>query len=139
MENKRYKPLIDKVFFIIWVPTLILLAAATVITAADIIAFLIMISIDLFTVYFMISPLIGYVELRAESVFVKLGFFTKREIPYENIRAVEKKRKFYSESMVALKNALDHVDIKYNKFDVISVSVIDNDGLVKRLKVRITK
>ena len=139
MENKRYKPLIDKVFWIIWVPTLILLAVATAITAWDIIAFLIMLSVDLFTVYFMISPLFGYVELRENSVFVKLGFFTKREISYKQIRDVEKTRKLYSDSMSALKNSLDHVNIKYNRFDVLSVSVVDNDDLIKRLKVRMVK
>ena len=139
MENKRYKPLIDKVFWIIWVPTLILLAVATAITAGDIIAFLIMLSVDLFTVYFMISPLFGYVELRENSVFVKLGFFTKREISYKQIRDVEKTRKLYSDSMSALKNSLDHVNIKYNRFDILSVSVVDNDDLIKRLKVRMVK
>ena len=139
MESKRYKPLIDKVFWIIWVPTLILLAVTTAITAWDIIAFLIMLSVDLFTVYFMISPLFGYVELRENSVFVKLGFFTKREISYKQIRDVEKTRKLYSDSMSALKNSLDHVNIKYNRFDVLSVSVVDNDDLIKRLKVRMVK
>ena len=139
MESKRYKPLIGKVFWIIWVPTLILLAVATAITAGDIIAFLIMLSVDLFTVYFMISPLFGYVELRENSVFVKLGFFTKREISYKQIRDVEKTRKLYADSMSALKNSLDHVNIKYNKFDILSVSVVDNDDLIKRLKVRMVK
>ena len=139
MEIKRYKPLLDKIFWIIWVPTFILLALATVITAADIIAFILMISVDLFTVYFMISPLFGYVELREESIFVKLGFFMKREILYKQIRDVEKTRKLYSDSMSALKNSLDHVNIKYNRFDILSVSVVDNDDLIKRLKVRMVK
>ena len=139
MEIKRYKPLLDKIFWIIWVPTFILLALATVITAADIIAFILMISVDLFTVYFMISPLFGYVELREESIFVKLGFFMKKEIPYNRIRDVEKTRKLYSDSMSALKNSLDHVNIKYNRFDVLSVSVVDNDDLIKRIKARMTK
>ena len=129
----------DKIFWIIWVPTFILLALATVITAADIIAFILMISVDLFTVYFMISPLFGYVELREESIFVKLGFFMKKEIPYNRIRDVEKTRKLYSDSMSALKNSLDHVNIKYNRFDVLSVSVVDNDDLIKRIKARMTK
>ena len=33
--TKRYKPLVDRLFWIIWVPTLILMAAATVISAFD--------------------------------------------------------------------------------------------------------
>jgi hypothetical protein len=87
----------------------------------------------------MISPLFGYVELREESIFVKLGFFMKKEIPYNKIRDVEKTRKLYSDSMSALKNSLDHVNIKYNRFDVLSVSVVDNDDLMKRIKARMTK
>lgn len=139
MENKRYKPLIDKIFWIIWVPTLLLVAVATVITSIDTVAFLIMLAIDMFTLYFLISPLFGYVELREETVFVKLGFFMKKEIPYNKIRDAVKERKLYADSMSALKNSLDHVNIKYNKFDVLSVSVVGNDDLVKRLKVRMGK
>lgn len=139
MENKRYKPLIDKIFWIIWVPTLLLVAVATVITSIDTVAFLIMLAIDMFTLYFLISPLFGYVELREETVFVKLGFFMKKEIPYNKIRDAVKERKLYADSMSALKNSLDHVNIKYNKFDVLSVSVVGNDDLVKRLKVRMEK
>lgn len=139
MENKRYKPLIDKIFWIIWVPTLLLVAVATVITSIDTVAFLIMLAIDMFTLYFLISPLFGYVELREETVFVKLGFFMKKEIPYNKIRDVVKERKLYADSMSSLKNSLDHVNIKYNKFDVLSVSVVGNDDLVKRLKVRMEK
>ena len=139
MENKRYKPLIDKIFWIIWVPTLLLVAVATVITSIDTVAFLIMLAIDMFTLYFLISPLFGYVELREETVFVKLGFFMKKEIPYKKIRDAVKERKLYADSMSSLKNALDHVNIKYNTFDVLSVSVIGNDDLVKRLKVRMSK
>ena len=72
-------------------------------------------------------------------MFVKLGFFMKKEIPYNKIRDAVKERKLYADSMSSLKNALDHVNIKYNTFDVLSVSVIGNDDLVKRLKVRMSK
>ena len=137
MENKRYKPLIGKMFFIIWIPTLILLITATVMSAPYIAALLIMLATDIFTVYFVISPLFGYVELREDEVFVKLGFFTTVEIPYNKIRAVVKERKLYADSLISLKNSLDHVNIKYNRFDVLSVSVENNDDLIDMIKTRI--
>ena len=138
MENKRYKPLIGKMFFIIWIPTLILLITATVMSAPYIVALLIMLATDIFTVYFLISPLFGYVELREDEVFVKLGFFTTVEIPYNKIRAVVKERKLYADSLISLKNSLDHVNIKYNRFDVLSVSVVDNDELIDMIKTKIS-
>ena len=138
MENKRYKPLIGKMFWVIWIPTLIFLAVVTIMSAAYISALLIMLATDIFTVYFLVSSLVGYVELREESVFVKLGFFTTREIPYNKIRDVSKEHKLYADSMVSLKNSLDHVNIKYNRFDVLSVSVTDNDELIDMIKQKIS-
>ena len=138
MENKRYKPLIGKMFFIIWIPTLIFLAVVTIMSAAYISALLIMLATDIFTVYFLVSSLVGFVELREDSVFVKLGFFTTREIPYNKIRDVSKEHKLYADSMLSLKNSLDHVNIKYNRFDVLSVSVVDNDELVDMIKTKIS-
>ena len=138
MENQRYKPLIGKMFFIIWIPTLILLITATVMSAPYIVALLIMLATDIFTVYFLISPLFGYVELREDEVFVKLGFFTTVEIPYNKIRAIVKEHKLYADSLISLKNSLDHVNIKYNRFDVLSVSVVDNDELIDMIKTKIS-
>jgi hypothetical protein len=60
-----------------------------------------------------------------------------REIPYSKIRGFVKERKFYSESMTSLKNALEHVNIKYNSFDVVTVSVTDNDDFIGELNLRI--
>ena len=139
MENKRYKPLIDKVFWIIWVPTIVLMTVVTIISFFDTVALLIMLATDIFTIYFILSPLFGYVELREKTVFVKLGFIMKKEIPYNTIRDVTKEHKLYADSMSALKNALDHVNIKYNKFDVLSVSVVDNDDFMKDLKRKLSK
>ena len=138
MENKRYKPLIGKTFWVIWIPTLIFLAVVTIMSAAYISALLIMLATDIFTVYFLVSSLVGYVELREETVFVKLGFFTTREIPYNKIRDVSKEHKLYADSMLSLKNSLDHVNIKYNRFDVLSVSVVDNDELIDMIKTKIS-
>lgn len=138
MKDKVYKPLIGKMFFVIWVPTLILLMVATIMSAPYIVALLIMLATDIFTIYFIISPLFGYVEFREDVIFVKLGFFTTREIPYNKIRDVSKEHKLYADSMVSLKNSLDHVNIKYNRFDILSVSVTDNDELIDMIKRKIS-
>ena len=126
MENVKLKPQIDRLFLFIWIPTLILLAVGTVISCASTVALLILIATDIFTLYFLISPLFGFVELREQTVYIKFGFLTSREIEYARIRAVETERKFYSESMLSLKCAYEHVNIKYNSFDVTTVSVRDN-------------
>lgn len=139
MNNKRYKPLIDKLYLILLIPTLLLIAALTVIvcffpaTAAIIIT----VCVDLTVIYFLISPLFGYVELREQSVFIKYGFILNKEIPYNKIRKLERDRKFYSDSMMSLKNAFDHVNIKYNLYDVTTVSVVDNAGFIETVEKRI--
>lgn len=139
MNNKRYKSLIDKLYLILLIPTLLLIAALTVIvcffpaTAAIIIT----VCVDLAVIYFFISPLFGYVELREQSVFIKYGFILNKEIPYNKIRKLERDRKFYSDSMMSLKNAFDHVNIKYNLYDVTTVSVVDNAGFIEEVEKRI--
>lgn len=136
MTNKIFKPKIDKMMYATWIPTAVLLAAMTVVSAFAPITLLITVPIDIFTFYFLFSSLAGYVELRGESVFIKCGFILKREIPYERIRGFTCERKFYADSMISLKNSLDHVNIKYNTLDLISVSVTDNDGLVREIELR---
>ena len=136
MQNVRLKPKTGKMFYIIWLPTVVLLIAITAISFTELLAFLIMLATDIFTIYFLFSSLVGYVELREKTLFVKFGFFLKREIPYGKIRDVSKERKFYADSMLSIKNTMEHVNIKYNRFDVISVSVVDNDYLVGELNRR---
>ena len=136
MENRKFKPLIDKLFWFIWVPTSVLMLAVTAISVFAPITLLLLIPIDVFVFYFLISSLVGYVELREDTVFNKFGFILKREIPYKKIRGLVKERKFYSESMLSLKNSLDHVNIKYNTYDVLTVSVIDNDELISEIEKR---
>ena len=135
----KFKPLIDKLFWIISIPTFIILAIVTTIVfifpASA--AIIIIILADLATVYFLISPLFGYVELRESTLFIKYGFLIKREIPYDKIRDTVKEHRFISESMLSLKNAFEHVNIKYNTFDVTTVSVADNDAFIAELKARI--
>ena len=136
MQNKRYKPLIDRMLYIVWVPTTVLLLIPTVLSVTNVTALIIMLAVDAFTYYFLVSSLIGYVELRERTVFIRFGFFLKREIPYERIRGIDKARKFYSESMLSLKNSFDHLNIRYNRFDIVCVSVVGNDELMAELEKR---
>ena len=136
MQNKRFKPKYDKLFVLIWIPTVALLIVTTIIGMAALVSALIMVFTDAFTLYFLFTSIVGYVELREESVFVKFGFFMKRDIPYNKIRAIDTAHKFYADSMLSLKNSLDHVNIRYNKFDIISVSVKESDELIAELNAR---
>ena len=136
MENVRFKPQIDRLFWFIWIPTVILLAMGTVIACTSVVALLIMLATDIFTLYFLVSPLFGYVELREQTVCIKFGFFMSREIEYSRIRTVNIERKWYSESMLSLKCAYEHVNIKYNSFDVVTVSVESNADLARELELR---
>lgn len=137
MQRKRFKPLIDKLFFIIFIPTLLLVLSATVIPAIFARQTLFWTApIVVFVLYFLISPLFGWVELRDEALFIKYGFFLKKEIPYGKIRGTEIKKSFYAESMMSLKNSFEHVNIKYNAFDVTSVSVVGNEELIQELEHR---
>ena len=141
MPTMRYKPKIDKLFWWITVPTAVLLIGMTVGFAflSPLSVLFVMIPTDLFTFYFLISPLFGYVELRDEVLYIKFGFFMKREIPYSKIRGTSFERKFYSDSMMSLKNSLDHVNVKYNTFDLVSVSVVENEEFVGDLLARCPK
>ena len=137
----RFKAKIDKLFLILFIPTAAVLIAITVVLAllSPISTLYIMIPVDIFTLYFLISPLFGYAELREDALFIKFGFFLKREIPYNKIRGVSRERKFYSDSMMSLKNAFDHVNVKYNSFDYVSISVVENDDFVAKLQEKYTK
>lgn len=140
MENKRYYPLCDRLYWLLFIPTALIVLVPTVvlgILSPETLA--LMIPLSLFVLYFLVSPLFGYVELREASLFIKYGFFLQKEIPYQKIRDMKKERKFYSYSMMSLKNAFEHVDIKYNTFDVTTVSVMDNDGFISELKKRCSR
>ena len=138
MENLKFSPLVDKLYLIITIPTAILvLSVATVSFIFAPVTLFLTLPITLFVGYFLVSPLLGYVELRESCLFIKYGLILKKEIPYKKIRAVEKERKFYSESMMSLKLAFDQVNVKYNSFDVTTVSVKDNDLFITKLKEQI--
>ena len=113
--------------------------ALTVFACFEPAALLLMLPTDILTFYFLLSPLFGYVELRENTLFIKFGFILKREIPYNKIRGLIKERSFIAETMLSLKNSFEHVKIKYNSFDVITVSVIDNDSFIKEVENRCKK
>ena len=137
MQTKRYKPLIDKMFWWISIPTAAIMIALTIIMAMfETQMLFLMLPMDVLVAYVLIAPLFGYVELREHSVFIKYGFLLKKEIPYDTIRSVKKANKFYSESMMALKNAVEHVNITYHTFDVTTVSVVTNDAFIRDLNDR---
>ena len=137
MENKRYKPLIDLMFWLICissaVPAVALFILAFGNTGATVIASI----VALVVFYLIISPLFGYVELKESSVYIKYGLVLKKEIPYSKIRGLKKDHSFLSNSMLSLKNALDHVEIKYNAYDTTTVSVDGNDEFIEELQKRI--
>ena len=136
MEIKRYKPAVDKLF--VWTAIVVgaFLSAMIAVSLMSPVALFVTVPTCLVVVFFLVSPLFGYVELREKSVFIKLGFIMKREIPYDKIRGVEKARRFYSDSMLSLKSSLDHLNIKYNTFDIMSISVVESDGFVRELSER---
>ena len=137
--KKRYRPLVDKLF---WITTIIAVSLLLGVTIAvclypDGLAVAIVLAVDLLTLYIILSPLFGYVELGEKSLFIKFGLVLKREIPYDKIHGLKKERRTYSESILSLKNAMEHIDIKYGSYQVVTVSVVDNDELMEEIKSRI--
>lgn len=135
----KFKPKIDSYYLWILIFTELALLAALVLCLVEFTlgGFLIMLFTFIFTSFFMISPFFGYAELRDGELYIKFGFFLKKAIPYSKIRAVEKKRRWYSESMVSLKTAMNHIDVKYNRFDVVSLSIKDEERFVEELNKKI--
>lgn len=140
MDNKRFRPFVDKLFWIIAIPTLILLACVTALLFfyPAPVAIVVTVLVDLVTIYLLVSPLFGYVELREKSVYIRFGLILTREIPYQRIRGVVRERKWYSDSMLSLKNSFEHINIKYNTFDIATISVVDNDTFVEELNSRLS-
>lgn len=136
MENKRYEPLFDKMYWWIFAPTNALTVVLLVLAFFEPMILFITVPIFLFVNYFLLSPVFGYVELQDEGIFIRYGIIMKRYIPYSSVRAIERGRGVISESMMSLKNALEHVNVKYNSFDVTTVSVKDNAELCREVRLR---
>ena len=137
METKKYRPKIDKLYWILLISTNAICAPLLfILPFFSFTTLFITLPLFVFVNYFFLSPLLGYVELRDNELFIKYGFILKRSIPYGKVRSVAKERKFYTESMLSLKNALEHVNIKYNTYDYTAVSVVDNDAFIAELNER---
>lgn len=138
MKNLRFYPKFDKLYLWITLSTAALMLLLLVLTGVfrSTGGLIVMACAAAFVGYFLISPCFGYVELREETVFIKFGFFLKREIPYARIRGIEKKRTAIADSMLSLKNALNHVNIKYASFDCVSISVKNEEKMIDEIKRR---
>jgi uncharacterized membrane protein YdbT with pleckstrin-like domain len=137
METKKYKPKFDKLYWWIFVPTeLLVLGVLIVGLVFEPTTLFCTVPTAAFVTYFLISPFFGYTELHEDSLFIKYGLILKREIPYKKIRKLECKRSFISESMMSLKCAFEHVEIRYNSFDVTTVSVKDEDEFIREIEAR---
>ncbi len=136
--NKRFKPKLDKYYWTLWaIINLVVGVPLALLSVFEPFTLFIFVPTILFCDYFLISPLFGYAELRADSLFIKYGFFLKKTIPYDRIRDLKIERRINSETMLSLKNSLEQVTVKYNRFDVTAVSVVDNARFVDELNERI--
>ena len=137
MQTKRYRPKIDILFWMITaVANVILLAMLIVGFVFDRVVLFVTVPTLLFVNYFIVSPLFGYVELGDDAMFIKFGLLLKRRVPYSQIRTLTIDRRWYSESMLSIKNSIEHVNVRYNRFDVVTVSVRDNEAFVEAVKER---
>ena len=140
METKRFKPRFDKLYWFISVPTLLFVLAVVAVSCVFEPKMLWWtMPVMLFVTYFLASPFFGYVELRENFLFIKYGLILKKEISYRKIRKIECKKSYIAESMMSLKGAVDHVEIRYNRFDLTIVSVKEQEAFVEELKERIKK
>ena len=137
---KKYRPKVDKLFYIISIPTEIFVLGGLVLGFfGGVFSAILMVLTFIFVNYFLLSPLFGYIITEEDALFVKFGFIMKRRIPYEKIRAVDMGRGFISYSMMSLKLSFDHLVIKYNRFDEICVSVRENEELLSVIECRKAK
>lgn len=134
---RRYSPMVDKLFWILFIPTNILVLGCVVVPSVfEPSTLFITLPIFLFVNWFFISPLFGYAELREDHVLVRYGIILKRTIPYASVKSVARERRFYSDALMSLKNAFEHVCIRYGFCDVTVLSLKDNDGFAAELRLR---
>lgn len=138
---KKYKPKVDKLFYILLVVINVISLAILIIPQLFYLSFesfIFSIIVILFINYFLISPLFGYIEIRETSIFIKYGIILKKEIPFNKIKKLELKKKWYSDSILALKCSIEHVDITFNGYDKTCVSVKENDIFIEDVRRMIT-
>ena len=136
MEKKRFMPHIDWINRVIFIIAIVLLLGLTVEICLfpEPLAICLVIPLELIVLYLLISPFFGYVELRENTVFIKFGLILKKEIPFSVIRGAERVVKTSSDSIISLKTAFEHINIKYNRYDVVSVSIKDGDEFIAELE-----
>lgn len=133
-EVRRYRPKVGGLYFAIFVPTLTLILAVTVFAAIyDPFSLIVTAAVFLLILYFAVSPLFGYAELRDESLHIRYGFIMKVDIPYSKIRSVKRRRRAISYSTVSLKCDVEHIEIGYGSFDETTISLVDADEFVREL------
>ena len=137
MEKMRFKPKFDRLYWLITIPTSLFILAAIVMCAIVGEGLIIMIPVSALTFYFLFIPFFTYAELTDEGLYIKYGAFIKRTIPYKSIRKIEKGRGIIGEAMLSMKNALDHVTVRYNRFDMTVLSLKSEDIFVKELWERV--
>lgn len=137
----KFKCKIDHYFIIIIFLTVLLLIVPPLLSFifGDILAGCCTLIPFLLIFLMFISSASGYVLLKDDELYIRYGWILRKSIPYSKIIRLEKKRKWYTESIVALKNSFEHVDIRYNRFDVTCVSVKNNDLFIEELNKRIQK
>ena len=134
----KFSPRYDKLYLWITVPTSLMLLGLLLLAAIEgkTALWLTMGGTVLLTGFFLISPCFGYAELKEKTLLIRFGLFMKREIPYESIFGIEKKRSAIADSMLSLKNAMEHINIKFNRYDLYSVSLKNEDLFTEELKKR---
>ena len=132
---KRYKPRFDRLFYGIAIFTAAVVLGALIPSfyGSGVWGIAVAAGTLLLCGYFLVSPCFGYAELREGMLFVKFGFFLSREIPYEKIYAIEKKHTMIADSILSLKNAMDHLNVKYNRFELVSLSLRDEEDFIESL------
>jgi len=123
-------------YFRVWFIAIVLLLGLTVEICLfpEPLAICLVIPLELIVLYLLISPFFGYVELRENTVFIKFGLILKKEIPFSVIRGAERVVKTSSDSIISLKTAFEHINIKYNRYDVVSVSIKDGDVFIAEIE-----
>ena len=139
MPKQRFRPKFDRLYWISFTVCAVYIVVMTAVSVGSVSMLCFMSAINAILVWVLAAPWFGYVELGEDAVLVKFGFFLKRVVPYADIRKMQKVCHWYSESILALKNAMEHVDIRYGACDVVSVSVTDNDALIAAIERRLRK
>lgn len=86
----------------------------------------------------LISPIFGYVKLEENALYIRYGLIFRKRIPYDKIVSLEKEHKLYSESIISLKTAIEHIKIKYNTYDNTTVSIRNMDQFIGEVNQRTT-